>query len=38
MNELLQKVLTDKAARTLATLPIVAANNASTFLPWATVE
>jgi hypothetical protein len=34
MNELLQKVLTDPAARSEATLSTVAAESSSKFLPW----
>jgi hypothetical protein len=37
MNELLQKVLTDPTARTTSTLPSVAAESASKFLPWDTI-
>lgn len=35
MQELLQKVLTDRAVRGKRALPAVAAGSASEFLPWA---
>jgi hypothetical protein len=37
MNDLLQQVLTDPAARTEAALPNIAAESASKFLPWDTI-
>ncbi len=38
MNTLLQEVLTDPSVRNPQTLAATAANSASKFLPWATVD
>lgn len=38
MSDMLQKVLSDASARSANALPVVAAESASKFLPWATVE